>query len=117
MKLKRLDTWQVISFVILGLYAVFLLLPMFQLLCNSVIDPEGNISLYYSPENDFWSLQAHPAGSAGTTSGQCALNLYETKTCSYCFTYSMNAAGLGHDTPVDGRAELATMTVNNLKKK
>ena len=77
----------------------------------------GNISLYYSPENDFWSLQAHPAGSAGTTSGQCALNLYETKTCSYCFTYSMNAAGLGHDTPVDGRAELATMTVNNLKKK
>ena len=57
MKLKRLDTWQVISFVILGLYAVFLLLPMFQLLRNSVIDPEGNISLYYFKE--FFSKKAY----------------------------------------------------------
>ena len=45
MKTKRkLDTWQSISFVILALYALFLVLPLFQLLCSSVINDEGQFT-------------------------------------------------------------------------
>lgn len=77
----------------------------------------GEINLYYNPDNHFWSISARPADAAGTTSGSCSLNLYEINKCSYCFDYSMAEAGLGSNTPVDGRAELSTMTVNNLKQK
>ena len=45
MKAKRtLDVWQVISFVILALYAVFLVMPLFQLLVSSVINDEGQFT-------------------------------------------------------------------------
>ena len=41
---RKMDTWQIISFVILGLYALFLVLPLFQLLCSSVINDEGQFT-------------------------------------------------------------------------
>ena len=44
---RKMDVWQVISFAILGLYALFLILPLFRLLRNSVIGPEGGFSLEY----------------------------------------------------------------------
>jgi len=45
MKTKRkLDAWQIISFVILALYALFLVLPLFQLLRSSVINEEGQFT-------------------------------------------------------------------------
>ena len=45
MKTKRKpDTWQSISFIILALYAVFLVLPLFQLLRSSVINDEGQFT-------------------------------------------------------------------------
>ena len=48
MKMKRnLDVWQTISFVILALYALFLALPLFQLLCSSVINPDGQFTWEY----------------------------------------------------------------------
>ena len=48
MKMKRnLDVWQIISFVILALYALFLALPLFQLLCSSVINPDGQFTWEY----------------------------------------------------------------------
>lgn len=76
-----------------------------------------DISIYYYPENDYWSLTARPADDAVSTElGRCCLNIYGENMCSYCFEYSMDEAGLGSDTPVDGRAELVTMVVNNLKK-
>ena len=51
MKQKRpMDVWQIISFVILGLYALFLILPMFQLLRNSVVGADGQFSLEYFRE-------------------------------------------------------------------
>ena len=51
MKQKRpMDVWQIISFVILGLYALFLILPMFQLLRNSVVGADGQFSLEYFKE-------------------------------------------------------------------
>lgn len=51
MKQKRpMDVWQIISFVILGLYALFLILPMFQLLRNSVVGTDGGFSLEYFRE-------------------------------------------------------------------
>ena len=52
MKQKRpMDVWQIISFVILGLYALFLILPMFQLLRNSVVGADGQFSLEYFKES------------------------------------------------------------------
>ena len=48
MKMKRnLDVWQIISFVILALYALFLVMPLFQLLCSSVINPDGQFTWEY----------------------------------------------------------------------
>ncbi|MBQ4264214.1 MAG: iron ABC transporter permease [Clostridia bacterium] len=44
---RRLDTWQIISFVILALYALFLVLPLFQLLRSSVINDEGVFTWEY----------------------------------------------------------------------
>ncbi|MBQ4552443.1 MAG: iron ABC transporter permease, partial [Clostridia bacterium] len=44
---KQLDVWQIISFVILALYALFLVLPLFQLLCSSVINDEGQFTWEY----------------------------------------------------------------------
>jgi len=45
MKAKRpMDVWQIISFVILALYALFLVLPLFQLLVSSVINDEGQFT-------------------------------------------------------------------------
>ena len=45
MKMKRnLDVWQIISFVILALYALFLVLPLFQLLVASVVNEEGQFT-------------------------------------------------------------------------
>ena len=41
---RKLDAWQVISFVILGLYALFLVLPLLQLLVSSVINDEGQFT-------------------------------------------------------------------------
>jgi len=41
---RKMDVWQTISFVILGLYALFLVLPLFQLLCSSVINDEGQFT-------------------------------------------------------------------------
>lgn len=47
---KRADVWQAISFSILALYALFLVLPMFSLLRNAVIGPDGQFSLQYFKE-------------------------------------------------------------------
>lgn len=47
---KRGDVWQTISFVILGLYALFLVLPLISLLRNAVIGPDGTFSLEYFHE-------------------------------------------------------------------
>ena len=45
MKMKRnLDVWQIISFVILALYALFLVMPLFQLLVASVVNEEGQFT-------------------------------------------------------------------------
>jgi len=45
MKAKRpLDVWQIISFVILALYALFLVLPLGQLLLSSVVNDEGQFT-------------------------------------------------------------------------
>lgn len=41
---RKMDTWQVISFVILALYALFLVLPLFQLLRSSVVNEEGQFT-------------------------------------------------------------------------
>jgi len=43
MKAKR-DVWQIISFVILALYALFLVLPLGQLLVSSVVNEEGQFT-------------------------------------------------------------------------
>jgi len=77
-----------------------------------------NIDLHYYPDNTTspWKLDVLPAGAEGRLPGQCSLNFYCLDKCSYCFEYTMDNAGLGYDTPVDGRAELDTMVVNNLKK-
>lgn len=40
----RSDVWRVISFAILALYALFLILPMCQLLRSSFLDSEGNFT-------------------------------------------------------------------------
>ena len=40
-KNRKMDVWQVISFVILALYALFLIWPMLSLLRSSVINDEG----------------------------------------------------------------------------
>jgi len=62
MKMKRnLDVWQIISFVILALYAVFLVLPLFQLLVSSVVNDEGQFtweffSRFFSSENYYGTL-------------------------------------------------------------
>ena len=47
---RRFDTWHLISFAILGLYAIFLVLPLFLLLRNSVIGADGFFSLEYFRE-------------------------------------------------------------------
>lgn len=44
---RRLDTWQLISFGILALYALFLVLPLFSLLRSSVVNDEGQFTLEY----------------------------------------------------------------------
>ena len=41
---RKMDAWQIISFVILGLYALFLVLPLFQLLVSSVTNDEGQFT-------------------------------------------------------------------------
>ena len=42
---RHLDIWQIVSFAILALYALFLIIPMFQLLRNSVMDDAGGFTL------------------------------------------------------------------------
>ena len=54
---KRMDVWQTISFVILGLYALFLVWPMFSLLRNAVIGPDGEFTLKYFQE--FFSKKSY----------------------------------------------------------
>ena len=44
---RKMDTWQIISFVILALYALFLVLPLGQLLLSSVINDEGVFTWEY----------------------------------------------------------------------
>jgi len=44
---RKLDVWQIISFVILGLYALFLVLPLFSLLRSSVINDQGQFTWEY----------------------------------------------------------------------
>ena len=62
MKMKRnLDVWQIISFVILALYALFLVLPLFQLLVASVVNEEGQFtweffSRFFGSENYYGTL-------------------------------------------------------------
>lgn len=41
---RKLDTWQIISFGILALYALFLVLPLFSLLRSAVINDEGQFT-------------------------------------------------------------------------
>ena len=43
-KNRKMDVWQVISFVILALYALFLIWPMLSLLRSSVINDEGRFT-------------------------------------------------------------------------
>ena len=43
-KHRKMDVWQVISFVILALYALFLIWPMLSLLRSSVINDEGQFT-------------------------------------------------------------------------
>ena len=43
-KNRKMDVWQVISFVILALYALFLIWPMLSLLRSSVINDEGQFT-------------------------------------------------------------------------
>ena len=43
-KKRKMDVWQVISFVILALYALFLIWPMVSLLRSSVINDEGQFT-------------------------------------------------------------------------
>ena len=54
---KQMDIWQTISFVILGLYALFLVLPMISLLRNAVIGPDGEFTLKYFQE--FFSKKSY----------------------------------------------------------
>ena len=54
---KPMDVWQTISFVILGLYALFLVLPMFFLLRNSIVGPDGKFTLEYFQQ--FFSKKAY----------------------------------------------------------
>ena len=56
---RRMDIWQIVSFAILALYALFLIIPMFQLLRNSVMDDAGGFTLehfqqFFSKKN-YWS--------------------------------------------------------------
>ncbi|MDF2908154.1 MAG: ABC-type Fe3+ transport system, permease component, partial [Herbinix sp.] len=44
MKKKRLDLWSVVSFVLLGLFLLFLVYPLGKLLIESVYT-EGNFSM------------------------------------------------------------------------
>ena len=44
---RKMDVWQVISFVILALYALFLVWPMVSLLRSSVINEEGQFTWEY----------------------------------------------------------------------
>lgn len=46
-KHRKMDVWQVISFVILALYALFLIWPMLSLLRSSVINDEGQFTWEY----------------------------------------------------------------------
>ena len=41
---RKMDVWQVISFVILALYALFLIWPMVSLLRSSVINDDGQFT-------------------------------------------------------------------------
>ena len=61
MKARKMDVWQIISFVILGLYALFLVLPLFQLLASSVINEEGQFTWafferFFCSENYYGTL-------------------------------------------------------------
>lgn len=44
---KRLDPWVLVSLVILALYLLFLLYPMFNVLRRSVVDDQGRFTLQY----------------------------------------------------------------------
>ena len=44
---RKMDVWQIISFGILILYALFLIWPMFSLLRSSVINDNGRFTLEY----------------------------------------------------------------------
>ena len=46
-KHRKMDVWQVISFVILALYALFLIWPMLSLLRSSVINDQGQFTWEY----------------------------------------------------------------------
>jgi len=38
---KKLDMWTILSFTVLGLFALFLLYPLWGLLRQSVVSPKG----------------------------------------------------------------------------
>ena len=44
---KKLDMWTILSFTVLGLFALFLLYPLWGLLRQSVVSPKGQITLEY----------------------------------------------------------------------
>lgn len=46
-KRKRLDPWIIVSLIVLGLYLLFLIYPMFNVLRRSVVDDTGTFSLQY----------------------------------------------------------------------
>lgn len=45
MKGRKFEVWHIVSFIILGLYALFLVMPMFQLLRTSVVSADGRFTL------------------------------------------------------------------------
>ena len=47
MKKRKLDTWHIISFAILALYALFLVLPLFSLLRSSFVNDDGQFTLEF----------------------------------------------------------------------
>lgn len=46
-KKKRLDPWVLVSLIILALYLLFLIYPMFNVLRRSVADEQGHLTLQY----------------------------------------------------------------------
>lgn len=44
---KKLDLWVVVSLIVLGIYLLFLIYPMFNVVKNSIVDPDGKLTPKY----------------------------------------------------------------------